>query len=334
MKRNILVYGIVLLIGFSGCNVREDALEPSGNLNNWMKIEDKPGEFNQLVYEVYRETGMPVFVNDTLGTEYRGEDAYGNPIFHHEMYVPRYNITGSGEGAGIVLSSDTLAMLEAVRIIREQVIPRFPANPIYRPHCMLLADTLYTSEYDWSLIYGRGLSVRDAYAERDMMGIMVGGLADILQKTEDEKAFWAGMILANNIEPQIESFYAEKLEDFYAVTDTAKVTFYKKGSYKDPVSGAVYSPFFHNIDSKQLGFMEWQLDGLTILMSNGVEIPRLLIKSPTKSIDVANFIAAVYAWDEATFQQKYAAYPKCVKKYAIMKGLVEDFEAKYANKRE
>lgn len=334
MKKNILVYGIALLIGFSGCNVQEEDLQPSGKLNNWLKIDNKPGEFNLLAYEVYQETGMPIFVNDTLGSENRGVDAYGNPIIHHEMYVPRYSITGPGLGVAIVLSSDTSAMIEAVRVIREKVIPRLPVNPRYRPLCMLLADTLYNTDYDWSSMNGPGLAVRDAYAERDMMGIMVGGLADILQKTDDEKAYWAGMILARNIGSQILSFYAEELEDFYAVTDTLKANLYNKFSYKDPVSGAVYSPYFHNMDPRQLGFLEWQLDGRAVLMSGGVEIPRFKIASPRKEIDVANYIAAVYAWDETEIQRVCAGFPKCLKKYEIMKELVEDFETNYANKRE
>lgn len=334
MKKNILFYVLVFVCGLAACNVHEDDLEPSGKNKNWMVIEDKPGEFNQLVYQVYRESGMAIFVNDTLGSETRGVDAYGNPIIHHEMYIPGYSISAVKSEVGLVLSSDTLAMMEAVRIIREQVIPRFPENINYRPGCMLLLDTLYKNVYDWSPVNGKGLSVRDGYAYRDMMGIVVGGLADILQKTEDEKAFWAGMILANNIEPQIESIYAEELKDFYAVTDTARSTFYKMTSYKDPVTGIAYSPRFHDIDCEQLGFLEWLLDGDYIIVSGTLEIPRLRILSPTKPIDVTNYIAAVYAYDEATFRQKYAAYPKCLKKYAIMKTLVEDFETNYAKKRE
>lgn len=334
MKKNILLYVIALVCCLAACNVHEDDLEPSGKNKNWMVIEDKPGEFNQLVYQVYRESGMAIFVNDTLGSENRGVDAYGNPIIHHEKYILGYSISAARTDADFVLSSDTLAMTEAVRVIREQVIPRFPVNINYRPGCMLLADTLYKSDYDWSPVNGRGLSVRDAYAYRDMMGIAVGGLADILQKTEEEKAFWAGMILANNIEPKFESIYAEELVDFYAVTDTARSTFYKVTSFKDPATGVSYSPRFHEIDCEQLGFLEWLLDGDYIIVSGALEIPRLRIMSPTKPIDVANYIAAVYAYDEATFRQKYAAYPKCLKKYAIMKALVEDFETNYAKKRE
>lgn len=332
MKRNGLVYGIALLMGFSACNVQEDELEPSGGLKNWLQIDEKPGEFNQLVYEVYRETGMPIFVNDTLGSEYRGEDAYGNPIIHYEMYVPRYSITGEGLGAAVVLSSDTAAMIEAVRVIREQVISRFPENPAYRPRCILLADTLYTTEYDWTTTQGRGMSVRDAYADKDMMGIKAGGLADILKKTADEKAFWAGMILARNIGPQIESLYAEELEDFYAVTDTLKANLYNRVSYKIPGTGAIIAPNFFDIDSKQLGFMEWKLEGDYAMMSGGVEVLWLRIVSPTKEIDVVNFIAAVYAWDETEIQRVCAGFPKCLMKYEIMKKLVQDFETNYANK--
>ena len=79
MKNKFIVYGILSVLSFVGCD-KEDDLSWNGERTNWFEIQDKPGRFNQLAYQVYRESGLPIFVNDTIGTEVRGTDAYGEPM--------------------------------------------------------------------------------------------------------------------------------------------------------------------------------------------------------------------------------------------------------------
>lgn len=132
MKNKFIVYGILSVLSFVGCD-KEDDLSWNGERTNWFEIQDKPGRFNQLAYQVYRESGLPIFVNDTIGTEIRGTDAYGEPIIHHEMFVVGYSITSQLGEAGFVLSSDTANMLKAVELIRDRVIPNLPLN-----YCIVL----------------------------------------------------------------------------------------------------------------------------------------------------------------------------------------------------
>ena len=69
----IILFGLVLL---SGCNKDDEDLVPSGQEKNWFVIEDKPGRFNQLAYDVYEKTGICLFVNDTLGREEKSDRSH------------------------------------------------------------------------------------------------------------------------------------------------------------------------------------------------------------------------------------------------------------------
>ena len=59
MLKKYLLYGICgCLLAFTGCNDdEEEVTTPSYADQNWFVIPDKPGEFNQLVYNIYQDHG-------------------------------------------------------------------------------------------------------------------------------------------------------------------------------------------------------------------------------------------------------------------------------------
>lgn len=69
MLKKYLLYGICgCLLTLIACNKdEEEVTEPSYADADWFCIPDKPGEFNQLAYDIYTETGVALFVNDILG---------------------------------------------------------------------------------------------------------------------------------------------------------------------------------------------------------------------------------------------------------------------------
>ena len=89
MKLYIL-YGIVACaLFFTGCSKDEDNdVHGTENITDWFEVKDKPGELNQALYRIYKDYGLTIFVNDTLGQEERGVDAYGEPIIYTELFDP------------------------------------------------------------------------------------------------------------------------------------------------------------------------------------------------------------------------------------------------------
>lgn len=321
--KNYLLYGILSVFLLSSCT-KEDRLEATMEGTDWFQIQDKSGRFNHLAYEIYKATGMPMFVNDTIGLEDRGVDAYGNRIVHYEIFKLGYGVFTQYNETGIVLSSDTASMVKATELIRDLVLPRLPKAGIYRPYSLVLVDSLYKTDYGWSSTKGPAVYGKPDYACKEMMGMVVGQLSDILKMSDDERAYWAGRILATNISSDIQEIYSDELDDFYMVSAKTTTSTYHGGVYYADLDGnpasAAHADYL--TDYRMYGFTEWVFDGIYY-----PTMPtRRIRKYPSKPMDVTNYIAMVYAYDQEKFEGMYAAWPKCVEKYKIMKDIVARFE--------
>ena len=311
MLKNILlgIIGCILLL--PGCSKDEDEdVHRTENITDWFEVKDKPGELNQLLYRIYKEHGLTIFVNDTLGQEMRGVDAYGNPIIHTESFDAGYYIFGTYEDVdSIRLSSDTAAMIKAVKVIEEKVIPYLPKSGQYRPHSLLLAHALdmVCDAGSWSSHYI--YYTQNTYF-RSLKGVICGELKSLQTMTEEELSMWAGnIVVAKFVEGIIENYETE-INEFYDITD------------EDEDSGTNYDWKLSVYDEaiqypcEEFGFLNWKCkdDSYTVTVS--------------KTEDVQNFAAVVYAYKgrEGEFLTKYQEYDKVLRKFEIMKNILEKFE--------
>lgn len=324
MRKYVLIIGVMVLVLLTGCR-KEDDLVPTKNAIDYFVIQDKPGRFNQLAYQIYEETGMPIFVNDTLGSEYRGEDAYGQPIIHYEIFMLEYTIESLTTQSKMIYSSDTNAMVKAAELIRDLVLPRLPKAREYRPYSIMLVDSIYSIGYAWSVKMGLPAHGKPDYAYKGLMGLGVGKLSDILKMSEDEQAYWAGRILATNIASNLQSLYGEELEKFYMVSARTETATYHDATYYADLDGVPVNVSNANylVDYRTYGFTEWVWDGVYTSIAD-----RRVRRYPSKSMDVANYIAMVYAYNQEKFETLYADFPLCIEKYKIMKDIVAKFEVK------
>lgn len=320
--KNYLLYGILGLCFLGGCR-KEESLVPRENPINYFEIQDQSGRFNHLAYEVYKAHGMPIFVNDTLGREERGTDAYGNPVIYYELFTLDYSITGQLGLAGIVLSSDTTAMVKATGLIRDRVLPSLPKQKINRPYSYLLVDSLYFRDYGW---LGKDNSwwdnMQTGYAHNNMMGTVVGKLSEIGTMTDDETDYWVGSVIAVSIVPLMEEHFTSELNAFYAVTtDMVPKSVYKKAYRCNRETLESKDPEY-NLACEDLGFLEWSHVGVDYWTPVFLEK-----RAIDKSYDLRDYVAAVYAYPQDKFENLYAGYPKCIEKYKIMKKLVDRLKA-------
>ena len=58
-----LFYLTLSLLLFSACD-KEEKVFATENMLDWFVIEKKSGEVNQLIYSIYANDNMPIFVNE------------------------------------------------------------------------------------------------------------------------------------------------------------------------------------------------------------------------------------------------------------------------------
>ena len=138
MRKSIILGGLAAFLLAWGCQ-QEDDLQPSYIDKDWMVVEDDPNNpLTHLRYTIYTDYGVPVFVNDTLGSEIR-HDRYGEPYVHYELLRMGYNLTTSSSHY-YVLADDTADMMAALEVMQEYLFDILPEDR--RPVSYMLVDSL------------------------------------------------------------------------------------------------------------------------------------------------------------------------------------------------
>lgn len=196
------------------CDKEDNDVKAVENMRDWYKVEDKPGEVNHLLYKMYKYYDVTIFINDTLGQEERGVDAYGEPIVHTELFDMGYYVYGTYTDGRMTLSADSVAMIVAINMIEDRVIPHLPESGAYRPHSFLLADSVFlTQQIGFSYVTYE----TDIYS-RGIRGMVIGKLNAIKKMSEDELKWLGGEILAVKCADWIQEFCVDELLDFYKIS--------------------------------------------------------------------------------------------------------------------
>ena len=330
MKKYLLLGVLGCGLAFTACNRDEEEAHPTYADKNWYQVADKPGELNQLLYKIYVDTGMPIFVNDTLGEENYATDASGNPVYRVEDLNLSYALFGSVEAQRsdtirneyVVLSKDEAAMIKAAELIRDRVIPNLPKNLEGRPKCYLIADSLnvlwtYTNSY---LDIPTMSFVTETYRKNipghvyvALKGMAVGDLCDILDMTPEEEDVWVGRILAAKPAEWISTNLATTESEFYTITTEGLIPI-----LGDPSYGGAYALPMTVDEEAKLGIFE----PLGVCEDIG------FWATPTIEQDVLEFAARVYAYKgrEDELLSKYDPTSKVYRKFKVMQEYVAMYE--------
>ena len=136
----IYIIGLWGCLSLFGCG-DDDNLSPSDLDGDWYVLTDSEDPLDHLRYTVFQTYGVPVFYNDTIGSQNRGTDYAGLPIIYYEILNPNYSIESSTEYAKYELSYDREAITTGVEFIRDEVLPRLVSSKLY-PRSFLLMNKL------------------------------------------------------------------------------------------------------------------------------------------------------------------------------------------------
>ncbi len=334
MFKKGLLYTVLGMLAFAACNKDDEEIDtPSGKDRDFFAIEDKPGEFNQLVYRIYKDTGIPIFVNDTIGEEVYAYDAAGNPIMRVEKLDFLYQMFGdykNEEGTvltRLVQSADTAKMIEAAELIRDKVLPYIPEAGNARAKSYFLVDSICHTcvEASWmgATYYPTTLPV---YVAQKGVVVQMGNWE------KEDKDIWCGRIIASKIATWMLAGNID-LTDWYNITLESV----------NPVWGVInYNTFIAPSEANPLdlladaGMFDWQVVGPIVESTVwGQTIKTQKRGTMTQEQDVREYVARVYAYRgrENEFRTEYAAYDKVLRKFEMMLEYVELFEKTFHVKR-
>ena len=110
---------------------------------NWLVVEDDANDASTHArYLFFKETGIPVFANDTLGSQQR-IDVFGKEYIHYEKLSMSYSLGGIQSGAPPLVQSFSYCKKEdvhaALTFLKSEIIPMLPEG-IHIPSILLVEN--------------------------------------------------------------------------------------------------------------------------------------------------------------------------------------------------
>ncbi|SFA51763.1 hypothetical protein SAMN04488511_110152 [Pedobacter suwonensis] len=267
---------------------------------NWLAMEDNPNDPTiHANYQFYQETGIPVFVNDTIGSQKR-VDVFGKAYTYYEVLSLSYSLGGIPSGPPPTVQSFTYCnkadVPVALTFLRSEIMPII--GKIHVPS-ILLVENMNTNAFG-------------TYAYKGFNTVAMAQISKISTMNQDTKtAYKAAILRAMLTNSVLDNKYADILDKFYAVSR-------KLVSTRDAYGLATYFLNSTNVTGLPAG-TPITLQAIGFLGTD----TRISSSSPISTwLDVCMYIEAAMANTDAQFKQKYTAYPNILTKYAYIRQIL------------
>lgn len=307
MKKIYLLLSLAALL-FGACGENDNDFTPSNGERNWLIVEDNPNDpIDHQRYLIFQETGIPIYYNDTIGSEERYSYATGDPYTYYEVLQVFYspgNSTPGKQSARYVLPADREKVKPVLDFLETEILPKL-SKDIYVPS-ILLVDTLVTP-------------TGDDLAYKGTNTVVLSKVCDFADMDETTLKTYKGTFLATLVSNTLAEFEEEWLEEnFYALTYSANPNYINK-LYSTSTSGSGRVPLYQACaglaeqSAAILGFV-W--------LQNNDSSPKYV---PTKAQDVLHFCIEIFAYTEAKFMSLHEGENLVLKKYRVMRNKLEEY---------
>ncbi|WP_440133953.1 hypothetical protein [Chitinophaga sancti] len=303
MNINIYLFAFALFAMATSCRKEEETVFPDYD-KNWLVVEDNPNDpAIHANYLFYKETGIPVYFNDTIGSQQR-KDVFGHEYTYYEVLSMNYSLGGVLVGAPPVVQSFTFCheadVPAALAFLREEIMPMLPAS-VHVPS-ILLVDTLN------SLAFGK-------YAFKGFNTVVIGAVPRILQMDASTRAAYKGAILrALLTNAVLDDKYDNILEKFYNT------------SRKYVTSRDAYNLYIYQMASLVTGLPPGTTATPQAIGFLGTD-PRSNYYTPMSTwMDVCMYLEAALGQSEEQFKQLYGNQTNIMTKYGYIRQILDDLK--------
>ena len=204
MKKVIYILLVILIFG---CQ-KEDALNSKIIYDNLYALEDDPSDpVKHRAYEIYSQTGVLVYFNDTIGKVFVKDDIYGNPVYRYEtLDLPWSFSSYSSLDYTFEYMTDPDEQLEAQDMIEEYL--KLSSKALY-PYNFFIVKSYKTEDSEGAIKeYNKG-SFEIFFRSVVITGDWSNSIKEELPPS----------IMRSMVKNRIMN-YTDKLTDFYSISKT------------------------------------------------------------------------------------------------------------------
>ena len=303
------IYWLLVFFLLVSCSDDEDG-SPSYLDVNWYQVEYDPNAdaLDQLRFEIYDQTGFPVFYNDTLGsTVYY--DFQGKPYTYYEVFSGRYSFVGSSPASlKYSLLQDRDKILTTIKVLNEYVIDAYLGRGVGPKGFLVVDSLLVVNKFDaYSLDFG--MTVVNYFGEKNEE---TGEFVPLIEMTEEEKIIYGWSWAVLELESYFDRKWADEFGDYQAITKEYPDISADKDLFE---IGGTY-----NIKDFSIDVDNPRLYGILDFASNNGSS----VFFPDALTDLTTFVEMIYTKTDADIRVEHGEYPMIIKRYEALLKLLED----------
>ncbi len=301
--KKISIITLALLIFCISCQKEEVVNFPDYD-KDWFVLQDNSSDpVDHAAYLFYKEFGIPVFYNDTIGVQER-VDVWGHKYTHYELLSLNYSMGGMASSTSSpTISSLTYCSKEcipsAISYLRENIMPLLPS--VIHIHSILLVESMNSQSFG-------------NYAFKGLNTLVIGSASQLSTMTDSQKKTINGAVLRAAISDYIinQGHFDTELNKFYKVSsDLCPTTnIYDLNTYYLNSSTITGLPAGVPININTVGFLSTD--------------PSSYYSTPKSTwMDVNMYLEAILSGTQEEFNTMYGTFDNIMTKYAIIKNILE-----------
>ncbi len=313
------IFYILLCVVLFACG-KEDSLDSQICLDDLYAIQDVPEDpVKHEIYNIYKEYGVPVYFNDTIGKILLKYDKDGNPVYQIEKLDLAWKYS-SYEKMNYTYSyiTDKKRQMEVLGWIREYLNN---ADKALYPFCFFIPDSIFRENLDNDEV----IILEDLYLLGFRSLTMIGGN----WKSGNEQKNLVNMKRSMVVQ-KINNF-SNDLIDFKKVTDDNSyghkywnevsdlIPKYYKCDVLDPEYAGRWTG--EALRAKQVEARGY-IGPLGFVM--GAEMGNGLFTPWDKDEDIKCYVKVMLATPDTTFRKQWGIYPLVMEKYEVLYQIITE----------
>lgn len=298
------IYAIAIVtLSLAACN-SEDDIRPRNPEECYFENTYGSSDTDLLLQEdFFKRNNIYVVFNDTLRKEIAGYDSNNNPYYDVRLvdigYGMNVNMNPNTETIGFEYLTSEEDKVQGVKFLDEMILPSL-GTPL-RPFSFLLVNKINHA----ILQYGSMLPDNPIiYSGWRCSAIALPGIGTM---SEPEKESMRRTILQSIVVKAIGTLDQSIFEKFYSYCEP----YYEKYALYDEAEAFIAL----HPTTYDLGFLS--------AYSYGNDNGFYMYNFKAKNYDLDDYTAVLFSMSEAEFRTQYADYPIVLKKYDILKSIVE-----------
>lgn len=324
MKRLLVI--IASVFALMSCQ-KDEVITPALEYNNVYAIIDNPDDSVQhRTYNIYKEFGVPVYFNDTIGRVYIMDDVLGNPIYNYEMLdlAWRYNAYDKDTYQFDYMTDDKQKMM-ALDIIEAYLND---VSPALRPFSFFV--TKETRKYNQGVLNS---TIRNSAFNIGYRTILMTGNWTA-QQYESQPALMKRQMVINKV-----ANFVDEVAEFSAVS---KSTWYGGIAWERIYDFSKIQLVERWTDDMQMLYDDWagavwytaaeleqmRKNARTVAGSfgfiKGNHSTKGLETPSNASYDLQDYVTEALRLSPEEFEEIWGTSPLVMKKYGIIRSIIED----------